>query len=188
MGYPTSLITDTTPGVDIYPPQNGQAMGTYNGAPVGTANPDHPTWLKRLADEVVAIEAGLGLPSNPAAGSVWASMLKSPTNQSFVVNWDSSHNQSVKVIDSVNSRSVVIDCHTVEMIEGGGVTVGVGGTSSLANGQRTLGVGFAGIHLGGGFPISAQIVLDQTSGDIFAVGVDGPNAGKKVNLTAGKWA
>lgn len=70
MAYPTTLITDTTPGVDIYPPQSGQAFGTYSGSPVGTANPDHPTWMKRTSDELVSIEQALGLPSNPAVGSI----------------------------------------------------------------------------------------------------------------------
>ena len=70
MAYPTTLITDTTPGVDIYPPQSGQAFGSYSGAPVGTANPDHPTWMKRTSDEIVSIETALGLPSNPAVGSM----------------------------------------------------------------------------------------------------------------------
>jgi len=70
MAYPTTLITDTTPGADIYPPQSGQAFGTYSGAPVGTANPDHPTWMKRISDEMVSVESALGLPSSPAVGSI----------------------------------------------------------------------------------------------------------------------
>lgn len=74
MGYPTSLITDTTPGVDLYPPQPGQSFGSNTQPPSGLANPDHPTWLKRISDEVVAIEAKLGLPASPASGTILATL------------------------------------------------------------------------------------------------------------------
>jgi hypothetical protein len=75
MGYPGSLITNNTPGVDVYPPQPGQAFGTNTSRPTATANPDVPTWFSRVSAELVAIEAKLGLPANPAAGSILASMV-----------------------------------------------------------------------------------------------------------------
>lgn len=68
--FPGGLITDTSSGVGIYPPQPGQAFGTWSGPPSGTANPDHPTWMKQMADEVVALEANLQQYANDYGDSI----------------------------------------------------------------------------------------------------------------------
>jgi phospholipase/lecithinase/hemolysin len=71
MAYPNSLITNNTPGVDIYPPQPGQAFGSNPNPPSGgPSNPDHPTLMARITAELVAIEQALGPNFVPAAASL----------------------------------------------------------------------------------------------------------------------
>lgn len=59
---------------------------------------------------------------------------------------------------------------------------------SVDNTNGNLAVGFNGITIGLGGAVTTGLSMDQTTGDIIAKAIAGPNAGKSVNLTAGKWA
>lgn len=62
-----------------------------------------------------------------------------------------------------------------------------GGMTSLSI-QMGGGAANPAIMLGAGQPDVNVFYTDQTTGDLIVKGLYGPNAGKSVNLTAGKWA
>jgi hypothetical protein len=67
--YPTALDQNTTAGQTLRAPLAAEAQGSYSGSPVGTANPDLPTWLSNASTSLIGLENVVGLPGSSVTTS-----------------------------------------------------------------------------------------------------------------------
>lgn len=109
-------------------------------------------------------------------------------NGGLKIDWTGGANQKLLINDAPNGRYVSIDCHLIAIRENGTALLGTGNWGpGGSSGMITLSVG-CGIDLGLGQANEATLAIDVSTGDILITAKAGPNAGKSVNLTAGKWA
>lgn len=93
-------------------------------------------------------------------------------------------NAILNVNDGTNNRNIRIFASGIIYINAGGSQTVLG-----SDGSANLFIGSGGgLVLSQGYPAGAKITADTTTGDIIVRAVNGPNAGKSVNLTSGKWA
>jgi len=188
MGYPTTPITDNTPGVDIYPPQNGQAMGSYSGSPGAAASPDHPTWMKRVSDEIVAIELGLLHGPLTLTNDQFAFDTGGVTPKAALLLSNAAGSQKVGIaIGQYGDNITIVKGNQTP----GNIRLGIGALLEIfCSGSDFISISGSqnpGVITWNSSGYIVDLFMNAT-GDLIASCRGGPNAGKSVNLTFGKWA